>query len=366
MSLSTNKPLKYGVAIVVIFGTLALSWFLYFQEKIGNEKTESKNETIETKVNEIKIEVDKDKKTVEPGKVIEVKNEEKPKDGKLPTAVINEIKDSQAININASSSQQLIELYYQRLAQGYLKEAYEMKKYKTMDLSVFEGWYKNLKTTKFLDFIEVAPNQYDFLVQLEYKDGTKENYRVWMQVEGNLLNTMSSNSTDEKPELRFVYGEDGDVTTLFLAQNGNKTKIDSAKKSKYEEFNNVEITYGGDYLMYWKTGLEWNTGKVYDIATKKDIHDIDTSRGLYGFTYDMKHFYNCTGSGMASGNVNISSVPSFKLEKDLAQQGYQIYSCEGYDKKTNTLKYTLSKFINGSENKHSYSYDFNNGTVNGL
>ncbi|MBI5754517.1 hypothetical protein HZA40_05240 [Candidatus Peregrinibacteria bacterium] len=263
-----------------------------------------------------------------------------------------------------SPNQQLIELYYNKLASNDFQGAYDMKKYKTMTLSLFEGWYKNLKATKFLDFIEVAPNQYDFLVELENKDGSKENYRVWMQVEGNLLNTISSNSTDEKPELRFVYGEDGDITTLFLVQNGNKTKIDTAKKSKYEEFNSVEISYGGDYLTYFKTGLEWNNGKIYDIKQNKVVLEIDGS-SLHGFTGDMKHFYNCEGSGMTGGEVKTYAVPSFSLEKDL-MNNLQVYGCDDYDKKSNTLKYTLSKFLNESTKKYSYSYDFNSGTVNEL
>lgn len=357
MSFSNNKPLKYGVAIVVILGVLALSWFLYFQEKIGEEKTENKKEeVIETKVNEIKIDADKekdDKKTVEI-KVDGVKTVTEQK--------ISEPTKSEPAKV-ASSSQQLIELYYQRLAQGDLKEAYEMKKYKTMDLSIFEGWYKNLKATKFLDFIEVAPNQYDFLVQLEYNDGTKENYRVWMQVEGNLLNTISSTSTNESPDLRFVYGENGDVTTLFLVEKGDKKIIDTAKKSKYEEFNNVEITYGGDYLMYFKTGAESNDGKIYDIAAGKVVHDIGLTRGLYGFTYDLKHFYNCIEPGLFGGEIKTYSVPSFKLEKDLIQPDTSLTTCNSYDKNSNTLKYKLS--INGHY-ENSYIYNFSTGTVTKL
>lgn len=297
------------------------------------------------------------------------------------TKIINEIKTNETSNISptpvptpvptpiptlpkvVSSDQDLIALYYQRLVNGDLQEAYDMKKYKTMDFSVFKGWYTNLKSTKFLDFIEVAPNQYDFIVELDYNDGSKETYRVLMQVEGNLLNTISSVTTNESPALRFVYGEDGDVTTLFLAQNGNKTTIDTAKASKYEKFNNVEITSGGDYLLYFKTGIEWNYGKIYDIKQNKVVHEI-TEPGIYGFTSDWKHFYNCSATGMASGDVSVYSVPSFELEKDLAQSENLIFSCEGYDKNANTLKYTLS--TNGFKNQHPYSYNFSTGEVKTL
>ena len=123
----------------------------------------------------------------------------------------------------------------------------------------------------------------------------------------------------------------------------------------------MEITPGGDYLIYWKRGWEWNPGKVYDIAAKKVVHDIDDQNGLYGFTYDMKHFYNCSGSGMLGGSVNISSVPAFELEKNLMDKDSLVFSCDGYDKKTNTLKYTLS--FNGFENKSAYSYNISTGTV---
>ncbi len=289
----------------------------------------------------------------------------------VETKIINEIKTNEPAKTNepdkttttttSSPNQELIELYYNRLAQGDLDEAYAMKKYKTMDLSVFKGWYKNLKATEFLDFITVAPNQYDFIVELENDDGSKEKFRIVMQVEGKLLNTISSTSTDESPALRFVYGEDGDVTTLFLVTKGNKKIIDTAKKSKYEEFNNVEISYGGDYLMYFKTGAESNEGKIYDIATNKVIHDIGPTRGLYGFTYDLKHFYNCIESGMHGGEIKSYSVPGFKLEKDLANES-MVIKCDSYDKKSNTLRYTLG--LNGFENQHSYVYEFATGSVN--
>lgn len=344
------KPFtKYLVLFVVaaLLGAASVKGFEYFNSRNVEEKAPAEEEN-NTEENQEKT------------KVI---NEIKKTDTKetVKKEVLIKENTGPAINLSASPSQQLIELYYQRLANGELDEAYAMKKYMKTPISTFKGWYKNLKSTKFLDLIEVAENQYDFLVELEYEDGTKERYRVVMQVEGNLLNTISSVETNEKPELRFVYGEEGDITSLFLVVNNNKTLIDTAKKSKYEEFNNVEITYGGEYLMYWKSGLEWNAGKVYDIAAKKDVHDIDSTRGLYGFTYDMKHFYNCTESGMAGGNVEVFSVPDFKLEKNLVAKDSLVFGCDGYDKKTNTLKYTLS--FNGFENKKSYVYDFSTGNL---
>lgn len=332
MEPNSKKALKAVFVILGILGIIALTWFAAMNYKEQEEL--------------------KTKPEIAPGTVVETK-------------IINGVptteqgKETEAKT--TSPDQELISLYYNKLAQGDYQGAFDMKKYKRMDFSVFKNLYTNLKSTKFLDFIEVAPSQYDYIVELTNKDDSKERYRVWMQVEGNLLNTMSSNSTNEKPELRFVYGEDGDITTLFLSQNSEKTLIDTAKKSKEEEFNNVEITPGGDYLIYWKRGMEWNSGKVYDIKQKKVVHEIDDQRELYGFTYDMKHFYNCSVSGMLGGSVNVSSVPSFELEKNLQQPGALVFGCDGYDKNTNTLKYTLS--FQGFENKHNYVYNFTTGEV---
>lgn len=344
MEPNSKKALKAVLVILGILGIIALTWFaaMNYKEKSEVEELKAKPEIAPGTVVETKI--INGVPTTEQGKENEIKNSETSK--------------------NTSSDQELIALYYDKLVKGDYQGAFDMKKYKRMDFSVFKSWYTNLKSTKFLDFIEVAPNQYDFIVELTNKDDSTEKYRVLMQVEGNLLNSISSNSTNESPALRFVYGEDGDVTTLFLVQNGSKTIIDTAEKyhkdvTKNEEFNNVEITPGGDYLIYWKTGWETATGKVYDIAAKKVVHNIDDQRGLYGFTYDMKHFYNCSVSGMLGGSVNVSSVPSFELEKNLQQPGALVFGCDGYDKNTNTLKYTLS--FQGFENKHNYVYNFTTG-----
>lgn len=340
--------------LAILVGAAGMKGYEYFypEKEEAKESHQTKTPQEETKIiNEIK--------TNEPSKTTTT----------TTTSTTNsEIKNTETVKsveptVTNPSDKDLISLYYNKLSEGDYQGAYDMKKYKTMDFSVFKGWYTNLKSTQFLDFIEVAPHQYDFIVELTNKDDSKENYRVWMQVEGNLLNTMSSNSTDEKTALRFVYGEDGDITTLLLAQNGNKTTIDTAKASKYEKFNNVEITSGGDYLLYFKTGIEWNYGKIYDIKQNKVVHEI-TEPGIYGFTSDWKHFYNCSASGMASGDVSVYSVPSFELEKDLSQSENLIFSCEGYDKNANTLKYTLS--TNGFKNQHPYSYNFSTGEVNNL
>ncbi len=325
--------------IAALFGAAGIKGFEYFKNQNNDEETKI--------INEIK--------TNEPAKTTSDSSEK--------TTVINEIKTKEPAK-TASSSQQLIELYYNRLADGDLEKAYTMKKYMKTPFSTFEGWYKNLKSTEFLDFIEVAPNQFDFIVELENNDGSKEKYRVVMQVEGNMLNTISSVSTNEKPELRFVYGEDGDITTLFLGKNGEKTTIETAKKSKNEKFNNVEITTGGDYLIYFKTGDEWNNGKIYDIAKNQVVHDIGPSKDLDGFTQDFKHFYSCLGSGLFGGDINVFAVPSFALEKNLILKDALVFSCDGYDKKTNILKYTLS--INGFQNPKSYSYNFSSAEVSTL
>lgn len=345
MEPTSKKALKAIFVVIGILGIIALTWFAAMNYKANSGEEELSENKTETKSTE-ETKIINGVPTIEPGKVTEVKT-----------------------TATTSPDQELIASYYNKLSSGDYQGAFDMKKYKRMDFSVFKNLYTNLKSTKFLDFIEVAPNQYDFIVELTNKDDSKEKYRVWMQVEGNLLNTMSSNSTDEKPELRFVYGEDGAITTLFLAQNGQKTVIDTAKKyqkdvTKNEEFNNVEITPGGDYLIYWKSGWESATGKVYDIKQKKVVHDIDDQRGLYGFTYDMKYFYNCSVSGMLGGSINVSSVPSFELEKNLQQPGALIFGCDGYDNKTNTLKYALS--FQGFTNNHNYEYNFNTGAVKEL
>ncbi len=348
MEQNSKKALNAVLIVLGILGIIALTWFAAMNYKNGSEKEDATENKVETQsIEETKI--INGIPTIEPGKVTEVKTGETSK--------------------TTSAGQELITLYYNNLAEGNYQAAYDMKKYKKMDFSVFKSWYTNLKSTKFLDFIEVAPNQYDFLVELTNKDDSIEKYRVLMQVEGKLLNTISSTSTNESPALRFVYGEDGATTTLFLVENGKKTIIDTAKKyqkdvTKNSEFNNVEITPGGEYLIYWKSGWESATGKVYDIKQKKVVHDIDNQRDLYGFTYDMKHFYNCSGSGMHEGKVNISSVPSFELEKNLQQTGSLVFGCNGYDQNRNILKYTLS--FQGFENKHNFEYNFSNGEVKEL
>lgn len=342
MEQNSKKALTAVLIVLGILGIIALTWFAAMNYKANSgeeEVSENKTETTSTEETKIINRVP----TIEPGKVTEVKT----------TAA-------------TSPDQELVALYYNKLSQGDYQGAFDMRKYKRMDFSVFKNLYTNLKSTKFLDFIEVAPSQYDYIVELTNKDDSKERYRVWMQIEGNLLNSMSATQTDEKPELRFVYGEDGATTTLFLVQNGSKTIIDTAKKYqkdviKNSEFNNVEISAGGDYLIYWKSGWETNNGKIYDIKQNKVVHDIDNQRELYGFTYDMKHFYNCTGSGMHSGDVSVYSVPSFELEKNLTQKDSLVFGCDGYDKNSNTLKYTLS--TNGFENPSTYSYNFDTGVV---
>lgn len=348
MEQNSKKALTAVLIVLGILGIIALTWFAAMNYKANSGEEEvSENKTETTSTEETKI--INGVPTIEPGKVTEVKTGETSK--------------------TSSPGQELISLYYNNLAEGNYQAAYDMKKYKKMDFSVFKSWYTNLKSTKFLDFIEVAPNQYDFLVELTNKDDSIEKYRVLMQVEGNLLNTISSTSTNESPALRFVYGEDGATTTLFLVENGKKTIIDTVKKyqkdeTKNEGFNNVEIIPGGEYLIYWKSGWETATGKVYDIKQKKVVHDIDDQRGLYGFTYDMKHFYNCSVSGMLSGDLSVLSVPSFEPEKDLNQPGTLMFGCDGYNKNTNILKYTLS--TNGFDIQHPYSYNFDTGEVKSL
>jgi|GEM_PF-1557758 len=323
-----------------------------------SEKQE-KNEVKETKTDDNNVAVTIDGKTVTETKTPETT--ETPKDKTVTESTKVETPTVSANQPGNSSSEELIKLYYQKLAQGDFQGAYDMKKYKKMDFSVFQGYYQNLQSSKFLDFIEVAKDQYDFLVELTNKDGTKEVYDVWMQVEGNLLNTISSVSTDETPALRVAYSEEGDYLTLFLVQNGTKTKIDTARHSKNEDFNNVEISADKNYLIYFKELSESNPGKIYSINDKKVLLEFTPSRGLYGFTYDSKHFYNCLEDGMFGGEVKTYSVPAFTEEKNLKPNGSSVFQCNNYDKNTNTLHYKL--FTYGFNNQSSYSYNFDTGNV---
>lgn len=266
-------------------------------------------------------------------------------------------KEEEVIN---PKGKDLISYYYDLLEEGKLDEAYVLKKVKKPNFATFESWYKNLEKTEVVDLVELSKDKYDFVVNLDYENGNKESYHVVMKVEENTLDTISSVKVGATG-LRHVVEKSGNSSTLFLIKDGKKIMVELAKASEFQEFNKVSFALNNSYLIYFVSGYESNGGYVYSVEDEKVVHRIGVTSDLYGFTSSGKHFYNCSGSGMFGGDVQVFNVPSFSLKQDLVPAGALVYDCNGYDRNTNEFKYQLS--FNGFDDPASYSYDFDSDTV---
>jgi hypothetical protein len=98
---------------------------------------------------------------------------------------------------------------------------------------------------------------------------------------------------------------------------------------------------------------------LYDIVNNKLSDSSYAGTSIYGFADGEKIFYFCSESGMGSGDLFVMNMPGFEMKKDFYKEGDPINSCDGFDAKTNGLKYSMGF---GADTKN-YVYDILNDTV---
>ncbi|MFA4890994.1 MAG: hypothetical protein WC604_01395 [Candidatus Gracilibacteria bacterium] len=275
--------------------------------------------------------------------------------------------ESEAVQITPDEENiELIKKYYGELWVDELEEAYAMKYEPKESFKTFEGWYKNTLYAAPSDFEGLGENKYSFVVDLMEDDGGNERYNVTMQVIDGKLKTISSKEiTSLMIDAEKVFDsslkacakwENGDEK-LYVVRNGVEVLADSIVEksddlsSKFESFEDLKFSKSGRYLMYKIPGWEGEWLKVYDTVDLKMVHVAGAAGGLMGLTDDEKHFYQCEGTGMAGGFIEVYSVPGFELEENL----FQLHAGDDvgaggrciYDSATNSLKYDL--WIMGSD-----------------
>jgi len=263
----------------------------------------------------------------------------------------------------------LVEEYYDLLEDGKLEDAYAMKFEPKESFKKFEGWYGNVISTNPHDFTKTGDSRYQFSVELNEEGGVEGRYQVVMEIiEGKLLKTISSKETysssnlEEKvynSELKAyvkAFGEDSQK--IYLVRNGVEVLVDSMFDEEFVSMELLNFSSSGRYLIYRVIyGYEGNFLSVYDTITLKEVHEAFAASD-YGFTKDEKYFYECQGTGMMAGYIEIFNVPSFSFKEDLTpglSSGLMVGGCSN-DAGSNLLKYTL--FGNGSYDLIDHVYAF--------
>ena len=265
----------------------------------------------------------------------------------------------------------LIKEYYAKIAEGKLREAYEMKTNQKESFNTFYDWYKNTKEAVAYGFEEVGDHKYEFSVDLVEANGKNERYRTVMDVVDGKLKTdsaykIASNKSEAALDgLKAYVSKSSAEHTLYLDKNGKTVEVYSidrkANLGEYTEFLDVYFLRNGDYLVGEMIGWESRKTVIFDVKAESLVHEVFFS-SVYGFSRDGEYFYQCGESGMASGEVSIFNVgPKFTLKRDLVEQDALIYGCGDYDSQDNVYYYKLS--WNGFDNPVEYGYDLDNDMV---
>ncbi|MCX6763760.1 MAG: PsbP-related protein [Candidatus Moranbacteria bacterium] len=283
----------------------------------------------------------------------------------------NNTQVNQKTNLIAEDTNiEIIHKYYSLLSfKESLQEAYNLKLEPEVSFQQFEKWYGNVEIAKTDNLIKIGEGQYKLKVDLIEKDGSGKRYDVIMQIINGKIKTISSVElkNDISGEVIFssslkayVAWNDGSESVILEA-NGNKKTIDEIKRPNkeniYLNFKDIIFSKKGFFLTYKKLGWEGFSVSVYDIKSGKIVYSSSFSE-IYGFTEKEDYFYECNPDGFAGGFVNIISVPSFKIIKDLRGDKL-VYNCSGYDEKTRSIKYSLieGEWIEGHDISYEYYFD---------
>jgi len=264
----------------------------------------------------------------------------------------------------------LIEEYYDLLEDGELEDAYAMKFEPKESFKKFKGWYGNVTSANPHDFAKTGDSRYQFSVELNEEGGVEGRYQVVMEiVEGKLLKTVSSKETYSSSNLEekvyssklkaYVKFTDGNKHELYVSRNGVEVLVEAlALKDEAYFINDLEFSQSGRYLMYRVfSGYEIMDSRVYDTVELKYLHSA-FAPSERGFTNDEKYFYECQGTGMMGGYIEVFNVPSFSFKEDLTPSlasGLMVGGCT-YDAGSNLLKYTF--WGNGSYDLIEHVYAF--------
>jgi hypothetical protein len=265
--------------------------------------------------------------------------------------------------------------YYSHFWVDELDEAYEMKYHPDVSFDMFVSWYENTLWASPYDFVKTGDNRYEFMVDLMEEDGVNERYKVVMEVHGGrygLVETISSEKVEgeiTEVELKhdaglkaYVKWVDGDEE-IHVVENGVDELVDSINRPDYGEvftsLGSLGFSDSGRFLMYYKHGWEGGVLKVYDIKLGEEAFESFTPYE-YGFTKNEKAFYECQGTGMHGGFLNVWMLPNFKFKRDLTEGlldgDLGVDTCT-YDSESNTLKFTLWAF-DYEQGLETYTYYF--------
>lgn len=361
MKLSTVLKIVFPLVIVA-------AGVFYFVEfgKGGEVKDEGK-------VGEKTEEVTNLEEVVENG-VVDERSQDKvsrPIEEQVEIAKVKVTEDSKVEDYHVDrpvSDEELIKRYYRNLQDQKLENAYALK-YDTEKVSFdkFKGWYGNVEIAEVSDFADKGNSKYQFAVYLKEKNGVEEKYLVNMEVIDGLLKTTSSQKTwDNYSPEAFTKKVNG-KTNLYV-RLGNTEKLvkefddinsDDLKKLVLKEYKVV----GDKYVTYNAIAWESVVIGVFDINVGKEVYTFGGGTEDYGFSKDLKYFYQCGGTGMHGGEMKIYSVPSFVINKDLYPTGQNgmMHTCHGYNSINNSYIYSVT--FDGWTTENIRTYYFDTGVV---
>lgn len=254
---------------------------------------------------------------------------------------------------------EVIKEYYAKIAhKDELQEAYNMKIDPSVSYSTFEEWYKGWQAITPSKFIRTGENRYEFQVSFLYFDeDVNERYYVIMDVIDNKLKTISSIKITSKQidesarynqNLIANIGWNNGAKFVELIKNGKTIKIEGAETPTgigiFQSFSNPRFVADGQYLMYDVGEWEYQGYSVYDVQKEKIVFSAAGRNG--NFTADNKFFYDCSESGLASGAVQVLTVPSFNT---IYNANTYIDKCLYFDPSSGNFAFTSVDFDNNQE-----------------
>jgi hypothetical protein len=257
----------------------------------------------------------------------------------------------------------LIDSYYGKIYIKDYDEAYAMKINPEMSLDAFKQMYKDFPFVKIAMDKKVAAHTYDFYVMTGYppnQKGKSELYHVNMEVVGGKLKTNSAVAANNISFEDAKFSAALSAKVVWVDGRMQVVTVKNGKEVLAKDFDAAELWPGslrfstsGNYLTFEVIGWEFGGVYVYDIVNNKVNEQVYQGTGMYGFADGEKYFYFCNPSGLYGGSLFVLNMPGFTMKRDFYKEGILINSCDGFDAKTNLIKYSLDY----QPNIMSYSYD---------
>ena len=248
----------------------------------------------------------------------------------------------------------VIKDYYKLISDGNLEEAWHFHQpEKPTDLETFKRWYKDeyVSPVWYEDkYLEVDPHTYKFLVNVGFNDS----YEVIMHVSDNTIQTLSSKHMVEphseitQDDLHaYSIGTNG-YESLFVHKGDEKITVINTKVTKLPfEYDPIEFSPTGRYLIYRTSGLESGYYSLYDIINQKLVID-NIGGGYVGVdmktTPNEKYAYFCTGGAEVFGKVY--ALPDgkevFTVSEHLNLSGVSSLDCN-IDTSGDSIVFTTNK-----------------------